>query len=43
MRDNPPWAPFLHHQIRTLVSQSHGLRVDHPLYGPDFAAVCKKQ
>ena len=43
MRDDPPWAPFLHLQSRTLVSQSLGCFVDHPVYGPDFAAVCKTQ
>ena len=42
MRDNPPWAPFLHLQGRTLVSQSLGCFLDHPVYGLDFAAVCKK-
>ena len=42
MRDNPPWAPFLHLQGRTFVSQSLGCFLDHPVYGLDFAAVCKK-
>jgi peptide/nickel transport system substrate-binding protein/oligopeptide transport system substrate-binding protein len=43
MRDNPPWAPILHLQGRTFVSQSLGCFLDHPVYGFDFAAVCKKQ
>jgi ABC-type oligopeptide transport system substrate-binding subunit len=42
MRDNPPWAPFVANQSRTLVSRSVGCVVDHPVYGFDFAAVCKK-
>ncbi|HET9288479.1 MAG TPA: ABC transporter substrate-binding protein [Gaiella sp.] len=43
MRDNPPWAPFVHTQNRTFVSRSTGCVVDHPVYGFDLAAVCKKR
>jgi ABC-type oligopeptide transport system substrate-binding subunit len=43
MRDNPPWAPFLHIQRRTVVSQSTGCVVVSPIYGFDIAAVCKKR
>ena len=42
MRDNPPWAPLVNNQIRTFVSRSTGCVLDHPLYGFDIAAVCKK-
>ena len=42
MRDNPPWAPFVHTQNRTLVSRSTGCVLIHPVYGFDIAAVCKK-
>ncbi|HET9286844.1 MAG TPA: ABC transporter substrate-binding protein [Gaiella sp.] len=43
MRDNPPWAPYVHTQTRTLVSKGVGCVVVHPLYGFDIAAVCKKR
>jgi ABC-type oligopeptide transport system substrate-binding subunit len=43
MRDDPPWAPFMHLNMRTLVSRSLGCFVDHPLYRVDIAAVCKKR
>ena len=42
MRDNPPWAPFLHLQSRTFVSKSFGCFLYQPVYGVDIAAVCKK-
>ena len=42
MRDNPPWLPLVHNQIRTFVSQSLGCFLDHPLYRFDIAAACKK-
>jgi ABC-type oligopeptide transport system substrate-binding subunit len=42
MRDDPPWAPFMHPNMRTFVSRSLGCLVDHPLYRVDIAAVCKK-
>ena len=42
MRDNPPWAPLGHNQIRTFVSRSLGCFLDHPLYRFDIAAACKK-
>ena len=40
MRDNPPWLPLVHNQIRTFVSQSLGCFLDHPLYRFDIAAAC---
>ncbi|MET1001719.1 MAG: ABC transporter substrate-binding protein [Acidimicrobiia bacterium] len=43
MRDNPPWAPVTNTQSVTLVSRSVGCVVLHPIYGLDFAAVCKKR
>ena len=42
MRDNPPWAPLVHPQTRTFVSRSTGCVLDHPVYGFDIAAACKK-
>jgi ABC-type oligopeptide transport system substrate-binding subunit len=42
MRDNPPWAPYVHTQNRTFVSRSTGCVLVHPVYGFDIAAVCKK-
>jgi hypothetical protein len=42
MRDNPPWAPFVHTQNRTLVSRSTGCVLVHPVNGLDIAAACKK-
>ena len=42
MRDNPPWAPFVNSQRRTFVSRSTGCVLDHPVYGFDIAAACKK-
>jgi ABC-type oligopeptide transport system substrate-binding subunit len=43
MRNDPPWAPYVHTQGRTFVSRSVGCVVLHPVYGLDLAAVCKKQ
>jgi ABC-type transport system substrate-binding protein len=42
MRNNPPWAPYVHTQSRTFVSKSVGCVLIHPVYGFDIAAVCKK-
>ena len=42
MRDNPPWAPFMHLQRRIFVSPSTGCVLIHPVYGFDIAAACKK-
>jgi oligopeptide transport system substrate-binding protein len=42
MRDDPPWAPYIHAQTRTLVSRSVGCVVNHPLYVFDIAAACRK-
>lgn len=42
MRDNPPWAPFLHLNSRTFVSRSTACVLDHPVYGFDIAAACKR-
>jgi ABC-type oligopeptide transport system substrate-binding subunit len=42
MRDNPSWAPYVHTQTRTFVSRSVGCVLNHPVYGFDIAAVCKK-
>ena len=45
MRDDPPWAPFVHPNVRTFVSQRVGCVLDHPLPPPprfDIVGVCKK-
>jgi peptide/nickel transport system substrate-binding protein len=42
MRDNPPWAPFLHATLVNFVSASFGCFLYHPVYGLDIAAACKK-
>jgi ABC-type transport system substrate-binding protein len=44
MRNNPPWAPFVHETRRHFVSRSLGCVVFHPVYGDtfDLAAACKK-
>ena len=42
MRNDPPWAPIIHEADRTFVSRSYGCFVDHPVYGVDLAAACKK-
>ena len=43
MRDNPPWAPFMHIQSRMLVSASVGCVVLHPVVTFDITALCKKR
>jgi peptide/nickel transport system substrate-binding protein len=43
MRDNPPWAPFMHIQSRILVSPSVGCVVLHPVIAVDITALCKKR
>jgi len=43
MRDDPPWAPVTNTQGVTFVSRSVGCVVLHPVYGFDFATVCKKR
>ena len=43
MRTNPPWAPFMHIQNRTLVSRSVGCFVHHPVVTFDITALCKKR
>ena len=42
MRNNPPWAPFLHRNQRTFVSKSVGCFFLHPVYREDLTAICKK-
>ena len=42
MRNNPPWAPYVHLQRRVFVSGSTGCVIVHPVYGFDIAAACKK-
>ena len=42
MRNNPPWAPFLHRNQRGFVSRSVGCFFLHPVYREDLAAICKK-
>jgi ABC-type transport system substrate-binding protein len=44
MRDNPPWAPFVHETVRHFVSRSIGCIVYHSVYisSFDLAAACKK-
>ena len=42
MRNDPPWAPFAHHQNRMFVSRSLGCFLPTPIYGVDIAALCKK-
>ena len=43
MRDDPPWAPFMHIQSRMLVSASLGCFRPHPIIGFDITALCKKR
>ena len=43
MRNNPPWAPYLHLQRRLFVSRSTGCVLIHPVYGLDVAAACKRR
>jgi ABC-type oligopeptide transport system substrate-binding subunit len=42
MRDNPPWAPFMHLNSRIFVSRSLGCFLEHPLHRVDLVAVCKR-
>jgi peptide/nickel transport system substrate-binding protein len=42
MRNDPPWAPFMHTNGRTFVSKSLGCFLRHPIYRVDIVAVCKK-
>jgi ABC-type oligopeptide transport system substrate-binding subunit len=42
MRNDPPWAPIVHLTNRSFVSRSLGCFLQHPVYGFDLAAVCKK-
>jgi len=42
MRNDPPWAPIVHPTNRSFVSRSLGCFLQHPLYGFDLAAACKK-
>lgn len=42
MRNDPPWAPFIHINNRIFVSKSLGCFLRHPIYRVDIAAVCKK-
>ena len=42
MRNDPPVAPFVHARRPAFVSRSLGCFLDHPVYGFDIAAVCKK-
>jgi peptide/nickel transport system substrate-binding protein len=42
MRDNPPWVPLYNPNNRSFDSRSVGCVLDHPVYGFDLAAVCKK-
>ena len=42
MRNNPPWAPYVHTQSRDFVSASLGCFLSHPVYAFDIAAVCKQ-
>ena len=41
MRDDPPWAPFFYSKTARFVSKSLGCFLYQPVYGVDFAAVCK--
>jgi ABC-type transport system substrate-binding protein len=42
MRNNPPWAPFIHSNLVTFISKSYGCYLSHPIYTTDIAAACKK-
>jgi ABC-type transport system substrate-binding protein len=46
MRNNPPWAPFIHTTLRAFVSKSYGCFLFHPTYSGgfvgDLATACKK-
>jgi ABC-type oligopeptide transport system substrate-binding subunit len=43
MRNNPPWAPFVHTLARDFVSASFGCFLFHPVYWVDLAVACKKR
>ena len=43
MRNDPPWAPFIHSTNAYFVSRSYGCFLVHPVYGVDLAAACKKK
>jgi ABC-type oligopeptide transport system substrate-binding subunit len=42
MRNDPPWAPFVHGTGRDFVSPSFGCYLFQPVYQLDIAAACKK-
>jgi ABC-type transport system substrate-binding protein len=42
MRNDPPWAPFVHWATRDFVSPSFGCYLFQPVYWLDIAAACKK-
>jgi ABC-type oligopeptide transport system substrate-binding subunit len=43
MRNDPPWAPFVHHNARFLVSPSLGCFTRTPIFGMDITALCRKR
>jgi ABC-type oligopeptide transport system substrate-binding subunit len=43
MRDNPPWAPFMHINSRALLSPSLGCFTPNPILGVEITALCKKR
>ena len=43
MRDNPPWAPFMHINSRALLSPSLGCFTPHPILRVEITALCKKR
>ena len=42
MRNDPPWAPFAHHQNLMFVSRSLGCFRPAPTFGVEITALCKK-
>ena len=42
MRNDPPWAPFAHHQNLMLVSRSVGCFRRTPIFAIDITALCKR-
>jgi peptide/nickel transport system substrate-binding protein len=42
MRNDPPWAPYVHTTRASFVSRSFGCFLWHPVYMVDIAAACKK-
>jgi peptide/nickel transport system substrate-binding protein len=42
IRNDPPWAPAVHDTQVDFVSRSFGCYLNHPVYGVDIAAACKK-